>query len=136
SGDSTVYAFAATVGDINAGEIDQLDLFRSLDGGQTWLPLHVNGKTPTRANPFQPNMDLMSGQAFYNQLILVDPTDSLRNTVYLGGQLATAKTIDGGNTWQLLSDWLPTYFSGDNLPYVHADCQAAAFSQSDGENTV
>jgi photosystem II stability/assembly factor-like uncharacterized protein len=136
TGDATVYAFAATVGDINVPEIDQLDLFRSLDGGQTWLPLNINGKTPTGANPFQTNMDLMSDQAFYNQLILVDPTDPSRNTVYLGGELATAKTIDGGNNWQLLSDWLPTYFPGDNLPYVHADCHAAAFSRIAGTSTV
>jgi hypothetical protein len=136
SGDSTVYAFAATVGDINVPEIDQLDLFRSSDGGQTWLPLHINGKTPTGANPWQTNMDLMSNQAFYNQLILVDPTDLSRSTVYLGGELATAKTMDGGNTWQLLSDWLPTYFAGDNLPYVHADCHTAAFSQFGRESTV
>jgi len=136
SDDSTVYAFAATVGDFNAGESDQMDLFRSSDGGQTWFPLHINGKTPTGANPWQTNMDLMSGQAFYNQLILVDPTDSLRNTVYLGGQLATAKTADGGNTWQLLSDWLPTYYPGDNLPYVHADCHTAAFSTFGQTNTV
>jgi len=135
-GDSTVYAFAATVGDIITGEIDQLDLFRSLDGGQTWLPLRVNGKTPTGANPWQTNMDLMSDQAFYNQLILIDPTDPSRNTIYLGGELATAKTTDGGNTWQLLSDWLPTYYPGDNLPYVHADCHAAAFSRIAGTSTV
>ena len=29
-------------------------------------------------------MDLMHGQAWYNQMILVDPRDATRNTVYLG----------------------------------------------------
>lgn len=135
-GDAIVYAFAATPGDPDIPEIDQSDLFRSVDGGQTWVPLQITHKTPIGANPFQPDMDLMSGQAFYNQLILVDATDPARNTVYLGGQLATAKTTDGGSTWKLTSDWQPTYFPGDNLPYVHADCHAAAFSQIDGVSTI
>ena len=38
SGDTTVYAYAATPGDPDTFQIDQLDLFRSIDGGQTWLP--------------------------------------------------------------------------------------------------
>jgi len=136
SDDAIVYAFAATPGDANTITIDQLDLFRSLDGGQTWIPLHVTNKTPIGANPFQPDMDLMTYQAFYNQLILVDPSDQSRNTVYLGGALATGKTTDGGESWRLTSDWLPTYFPGDNLPYVHADCHAAAFSQFGGTKTI
>jgi len=134
--DSIVYGFAATPGDANVAEVTQLDLFRSMDGGQTWLPLHITNKTPLGANLFQPDMNLLNAQAFYNQLILVDPTDLTRNTVYLGGQLATAKTTDGGNTWRLTSDWLPTYLPGDNLPYVHADCHTAAFSQLNGVNTI
>jgi photosystem II stability/assembly factor-like uncharacterized protein len=134
--DSIIYAFAALPGDPDLGEMDQSDLFRSVDGGQTWLPLHITHKTPMGANDFQPDMDILNTQAFYNQLILVDPTDPSRNTVYLGGQYATAKTTDGGNTWKLTSDWLPTALPGDNLPYVHADCHAAAFSSFGGTNTI
>jgi len=44
-------------------------------------------------------------------MILVDPRDPSRNTVYLGGQLASGKTTDGGGTWTLLSNWLPFYRS-------------------------
>ena len=135
-GDSIVYAFAAIPGDAVNIVIDQSDLFRSLDGGQTWTPLHITNKIPAGANPFQPDMDLMIEQAFYNQLILVDPTDASRDTIYLGGELATAKTIDGGSTWKLMSDWLPTVFPGDNLPYVHADCHTAAFSQNGEIRTI
>jgi hypothetical protein len=53
-----------------------------------------------------------------------------------GGGVWYTRSTDGGNTWQLLSDWLPTYFPGDNLPYVHADCQTAAFSTFGQTNTV
>jgi Big-like domain-containing protein len=126
--DSIVYAFAE-----NAASTDQLDLFRSIDGGQTWTALGLNSKTPTNPNNDNPNMDLMHGQSGYNQMILVDPRDPTRNTIYLGGNLSSAKSTDGGNTWTLLSNWLygnVTLPSGQPamIPYVHADFHAAALS--------
>ena len=128
-GDAVVYAFAATPGDVM-----QKDLFRSSDGGVTWSALGITTKVPVNPNDFQPTMDLMGGQAFYNQMILVDAGDSSRNTVYLGGQLATAKTVDGGATWQLISDWLPGIYS--SLPYVHADHHTASAIVVNGMNGV
>jgi photosystem II stability/assembly factor-like uncharacterized protein len=116
-GDKTVYAFAA-----NTGDGQQLDLFRSDDGGQNWTALNLPAKVPLNPNPDQPNMDVMEGQAFYNQMLLVDPTDRTRNTVYLGGQLSSVKTTDGGNTWTVIANWLAQF----SLPYVHADYHAAA----------
>jgi photosystem II stability/assembly factor-like uncharacterized protein len=118
-GESTVYAFTALPGDG-----DQGDLYKSTDGGQTWTNLNVTAKSPTNPNDDQPTMDLMGPQAFYNQLILVDPTDVSRNTIYLGGQFSAAKSSDGGQTWTLLTNWLAQF----GLPYVHADFHAAAFS--------
>jgi photosystem II stability/assembly factor-like uncharacterized protein len=126
-GDAVVYAFAE-----NAAYNAQGDLFRSTDGGQTWTPVHLNSKVPTNPNPDQPNMNLMHRQAFYNQMILVDPTDSSRNSVYLGGNLSSAKTTDGGQTWTLLTNWLAQF----GLPYAHADFHAAAFSSLGGARTV
>jgi hypothetical protein len=123
SGDSIVYAFAAT-----SGDTDQLDLFRSTNGGQTWLRLNINAKVAVNPNFDQPNLDLMAGQAFYNQMILIDPADSTRNTVYLGGQLSMARTKDGGKTWTLISHWLGFY----GLPYAHADYHAAAWGTVGG----
>lgn len=117
-GDPIVYAYAAQLGD--AG---QKDLFRSTDGGQTWTPLGLAKKTPANPNEDQPDMDIMLGQAWYNQMLLVDPADAARNTVYIGGQLSSAKTTDGGRTWRLASHWLAQY----GLPYVHADFHAAAY---------
>ncbi|MFP5265527.1 MAG: hypothetical protein ACLGJB_26870 [Blastocatellia bacterium] len=130
-GEAVVYAFAA-----NPAGNNQRDLFKSTDGGLNWAALGINAKTPARANDWQPNMNLMAGQAFYNQLILVDPRDSSRNTVYLGGQLATARTTDGGASWTLVSDWLPNYLPDDTLPYVHADCHAAVLWTAGGQNTL
>jgi BNR/Asp-box repeat protein len=63
SRESTVYAFAADV----LG-VDQRDLFKSTDGGLNWKALNITNKTPT--NPafiFQPDMNLMSGQSFFDR---------------------------------------------------------------------
>ena len=132
-GDSVVYAFAE-----RSDDTDQLDLFRSTNGGMDWTALGLNAKIPTNVNidPFfgtntdNPNMDLMHGQAWYNQMILVDPRDPARGTVYLGGNLSSAKTTDGGATWALLSNWLYPALGHPHfgLPYVHADFHAAALS--------
>ncbi len=126
-GDPVVYAYAASTG--NAG---QLDLFRSADGGQSWSALKVMSKAPLQADGDVQDMNLMGNQAWFNHMLLVDPTDSTRNTVYLGGQLASAKTTDGGATWTILSDWL----AQGTRPYVHADFHCAAFSQSGGIHRI
>lgn len=71
-------------------------------------------------------MDPIRTQSWYNQMILIDPRDPSRNTIYLSGQLGSARTADGGGTWTLLSNWLP--FSRFPIPCVHADFHAAALS--------
>lgn len=123
-GDAVVYAFAATTNDGS-----QKDLYRSPDGGATWVSTQTNSTTiPTNPNGDQPDNDFMAGQAFYNQMILVDPTDATRNTVYLGGELSAAKSTNGGSAWTIITNWLPGGSSGTaSLPYVHADFHAAAF---------
>jgi hypothetical protein len=126
-GDNFVYAFAA-----DQADNFQLDLFRSPDGGQTWTALGLSAKTPSNPDGDQPDMDIMEGQAFYNQMLLVDPTDASRNTVYVGGQLSSAKSVDGGATWKVISNWLAQF----GLPYVHADFHAAAFSTSSKNPTI
>jgi hypothetical protein len=132
-GDSIVYAFSE-----NTASTDQKDLFKSTDGGLNWVGLGLNPKVPTNPNSDNPNMDLMHGQAFYNQMILVDPRDAARNTVYLGGNLSSAKTTDGGATWTLLSTWLYDVDGGPRfgLPYVHADYHTAAFTAVGGTPTI
>ena len=122
-GDAVVYAFAAT-----QGSAVQKDLYRSIDGGVTFTPLGLPAKTPQNPNEDQPNMDIMQGQAFYNHMVLVDPADASRNTVYIGGQLSSAKSSNGGATWKIITHWLAQY----DLPYVHADHHAATIASVRG----
>ena len=123
-GDQVVYAFAAT-----AGNGAQKDFSDRSNGGLNWTPLGLPTKKPLNPNPDQPDMDIMAGQAFYNQMVLVDPGDESRNTVYIGGQLSSAKSTDGGATWRIVTNWLAQF----RLPYVHADFHAAAFATLQGE---
>ena len=128
-GDSVVYAYSSTQTD---GAMR--DVYRSSDGGQTWVANGVNStKIPT--NPVSgsmPNMNICHGQCWYNQMILVDPTDPTRNTVWIGGDLGSAQSTNGGTTWTIKTWWLYSQVSAASpldppLPYAHADHHAAAF---------
>ncbi len=72
-----------------------------------------------------PNMNICHGQCWYNQSILVDPRDASRNTVWIGGDLGSAQTTDGGATWTIKTWWLYSQVPG--IPYAHADHHAAVF---------
>ena len=125
-GEAVVYAYSSTVFD------DQMkDVYRSTDGGQTWAANGVNAtKIPTNPVPVthpssMPNMNICHGQCWYNQSIVVDPFDATRNTVWIGGDLAAARTTNGGGTWTIQTWWL--YNQESTLAYAHADHHAAAF---------
>ena len=123
-GDAIAYAFVATT-----NSSAQKDLYRSIDGGATWAPVGLPSKTPVNPNEEQPDMNIMAGQAFYNQMLFVDPNDLSRNTVYIGGQLSSAKSTDGGTSWRVLTNWLAQF----GLPYVHADHHAASLATIKGK---
>ncbi len=131
-GDAVVYAYSSTVDDAQ-----MKDVYRSNDGGQTWLANGVNAtKVPT--NPVtgvsvMDNMNICHGQCWYNQMVLVDPTDVSRNTVWIGGDLGSVSSSDGGDTWTIRTWWLPNQVA--TIPYAHADHHAAAFKTT-GTPTV
>lgn len=120
-GESVVYAYAATVNELPAAGGSLKDVYRSSDGGQTWVANNV-GAQP---NPILGNMNVCGGQCWYNQSIGVDPNDPSRNTVWIGGNLSTASTSDGGASWTLRTWWL--YSQIPELPYAHADHHMLAF---------
>jgi hypothetical protein len=120
---TVLYAMVGSVdGSTTAG------FWRSNDAGHTWVDV-----TGTLSNPSLGgsgadcgDMNLGHDQSWYNQSVVVDPTNS--NNVMVGGNLCGARTLNGGSaapTWELISHWLPNPFSGATnnglLPYVHAD---------------
>ena len=133
-GEPNVYAIAS-----DPTGLAQADVYRSRDGGLSWKPLKITARAPTNPNCYQLDMNILGDQAWYNQMIVVSPGDSKRNTLYIGGNLSTAKSTDGGASWTLTSNWLPTSCNGvgPKLPYVHADNHTATIvSQGRGNEQV
>lgn len=104
------------------GSTDLANFFKSTDNGVTWTGIGKTGttyKSYTVTNNESRNLGtLLNGQGWYNQLVLVDPTNA--NVAYFGGALLMAKTADGGATYSQASNWLAQF----GLPYVHADFHA------------
>jgi hypothetical protein len=102
----------------------QLDLFRSDDGGVSFVSLGMNASgTPINPNSNQADLNLLHAQAWYNQAITVDAQEP--DLVFVGGDLSLARSTDGGYGFELLSNWLPAP-QGIAAPYVHADLHSVA----------
>jgi photosystem II stability/assembly factor-like uncharacterized protein len=113
----------------NLGGNAQKDVYRSDDGGQSWIKLYVNdSRKPTNPNGDQTTLDVIAAQAFYNHALIVDPENP--DAVFVGGMLSMVRSMDAGQTWSVLSDWLPCCSNTPaiNLPYVHADFHAFAIA--------
>ncbi len=95
---NTVYA---SLGQANA-KIEAIA--KSTDGGDNWTTTNL---TATNIS------DLQSGQAWYSQGLMADPSDP--NTVIVGN-LRLLKSTDGGVTFSKISEWV-----GTTGQYVHAD---------------
>jgi len=121
-GESVVYAYSS-----NIGETLLKDVYRSSDGGQTWVSTGTTTtKVPLNAVPgVVTNMNICGGQCWYNQSIGVDPNDPTRNTVWIGGNLGTASSSNGGVSWNIRTWWL--YSQVPSFPYAHADQHTVAF---------
>eukprot|EP01041_Mallomonas_annulata_P003342 gene3342-6613_t len=136
AGEATVYALVTRLDSYH-----QLDVLKSTNGGVTWTSCKCNGNyAPTNPIPnLQTTLDILADQGWYNHLLLVDPSDSTRKTVYIGGQLAAAKTTNGGTSWSIISTWYNAdyYKAYYGVYYVHADHHAAAYTiSSSGVGTV
>jgi photosystem II stability/assembly factor-like uncharacterized protein len=131
-----VYLLAATA---NGG--DQYDVFLSTNGGTSWSALGMNSTNicitpghsgcPLNATQDQPDLNVLHDQAWYNQAIIVDPRD--HGKVFVGGNVAMIRSGDAGQSWYVMTDWLPgspLCSQCGSLPYVHADWHAMAISYS------
>ena len=116
---AVLYAMAAVPNATTSSDL--ADLFKSTNGGATWTALGVTKKRYTKTNTESSTLGtLLGGQGWYNQMVLVDPSNA--NVAYFGGQLLLAQTTDGGSTFTQKTNWLAQF----TLPYVHADFHAGA----------
>jgi len=120
-----VYAF---VGNVNGSKT--LGFWRSDDGGQTYVDATGTLANPTTTDTTCTDIDVGQGQTWYNQAIVVDPTNP--DHVLVGGSLCGMRTLNGtaaAPSWELVSHWLPGPGYGETangrLPYVHADWHTA-----------
>jgi hypothetical protein len=110
---------------------------KSSDGGATWSTVARGQDTvPTNPTPGATGTDCMTldighTQSDYDLAISVDPGDP--DNVLIGGNLCGARTVDGGATWQMVSDWLAFGGTEGTLPYVHADWHAGLVTRVNGQ---
>ena len=96
-------------------------LIKSIDAGESWTLINL----PTS------NGSDWASLAWHALEIEVSPNDP--QIVFIGG-LELYKSINGGNTWNNLSDWDLMYYGGGDR-YIHADIHQVAF-QPNNPNTI
>ncbi|HEV7557413.1 MAG TPA: hypothetical protein VGO00_18225 [Kofleriaceae bacterium] len=112
-------------------------VIKSVDGGASWSLVAQGATTvPTNPNPGATGSDCLTldighGQSQYDLTIAVDPGNP--NSVLIGGNLCGARTVDGGVSWQMVSDWLAFGAADGALPYVHADWHATLVTRVNGQ---
>ncbi|MBK7866393.1 MAG: T9SS type A sorting domain-containing protein [Ignavibacteriales bacterium] len=88
---------------------------KSTNGGTNWSNITIPGPAFSGATTYT------SGQAWYNNIVAVDPGNA--NIIYAAG-LDAWKTTNGGTSWTQISNW---YSQGGAPPFMHADIHAIAF---------
>lgn len=92
-------------------------------------PLVNTLNLPNDADTRIPASDFTRGQAFYDLLLEVDPTND--DIVYTGG-IDLFKSTNGGVFWDQFSHWTGGY----GHQYVHADQHIAAFAPNDSNKII
>ncbi len=110
SNPQTLYAVLNSSGNITRG------VYRSTNGGTSWDSVAIPRDALTNATH-------LAGQGWYNNVIAVDPSNA--SVVYAGG-VNLYKSVNGGTSWTMLSNW----YTGAGFPYVHADQHELVFTGS------
>jgi len=89
---------------------------------------------PDDADNGIPANDFTRGQAFYDLMLAVDPTND--ETIYVGG-IDTFRSTDGGSAWTQISKWSNNNnLAGLNIPLVHADIHTLIFDPSNSDKAL
>ena len=123
-----VYAFIEKNTD-NTGST--IELIKSTDKGVNW----TNMALPDDIDNGISAADFSRGQAWYDQVIKVDPNDP--QTLYVGA-IDLFKSTNEGSSWTQISKWSnnPGMGSIARLSYVHADQHAMSFKPGSSTTAV
>lgn len=89
----------------------------------------TNLPLPSDADPNISSGDFTRGQAFYDLMLEVDPTND--QVVYTGG-IDVFKSTNGGSNWTQLSHW----YGGFGYQEVHGDQHTAAFGHTSSNKVI
>ncbi|WP_281353138.1 PKD domain-containing protein [Fulvivirga kasyanovii] len=109
---NTIYAVSESTEGISVGYFK-----KTTNGGTSWTDLTIPKYYSQSCS--ESTSDFTRGQAFFDLILGVFPDDP--NKVIVGG-IDLHRSVDGGNTWKLLSYW-----TGSCADYVHADQHAMVF---------
>jgi len=115
------YVYAFVEKNTTSG-VSTISLIKSSDKGATWSDMAL----PDDVDDGISAADFSRGQAWYDQVLKVDP--NVPQTVYVGA-IDLFKSTDAGDNWTQISKWSdnPGMGSIDRLSYVHADQHAMEF---------
>ncbi|AUC85896.1 hypothetical protein CW731_11610 [Polaribacter sp. ALD11] len=110
----------------NTGTVPGLgEVVKTNDDGVTWTSV----EKPSDSWDYTiPNHDFTRGQAWYDLIININPTNE--NEVYVGG-INTFKSSNGGSSWVKTSSWELSI--DDSASYVHADIHNIIFRPNHNE---
>jgi gliding motility-associated-like protein len=102
-------------------------IYRTTDGFDSLEEL----SKPVDSDSGIPADDFTRGQAFYDLMIEVDPTNDA--TLYVGG-IDLFRSSNSGNSWTQISKWNPSIEG--NIGVVHADQHAMTFHPENNNQAV
>lgn len=100
---------------------NQANLFKTTNRFATVTAMNE----PNDADNSIPATDFTRGQAFYDLVIEVDPTNN--DIIYAGG-IDLHRSTNGGTTWNQISKWSENpNLNTLNTPFIHADIHSLTF---------
>ena len=110
----------ALVQDNNAPNTDGIKKVMSTSDATAATPTWTNLGTPTWCDQGTPTTDFTRGQAWYDLIATVDPSNA--NNVFIGG-VDVMKSTDGGSSWSQVTRWA----GGCTGTQIHADNHLIVF---------